>query len=1094
MKKKILSLFCVAVLIFTSFAWVIPSYAAEGNENNDVTESKAALVEDVYAYVTDGGELQVRVSANENAMKYRLYEKAEAADGYTMIYESGFPILYTEKYAAESKYAVSVVSYYDGVESQLSEISKFTATPIGYAGENILAGKTVTGASDAPQYDGTFTYAKLTDGKLGSSRFSSKENGKMDATIDLNGTYMLSELRLFLFNGGVVSEIGTNFTVELYTESGWVAIVQNVSNMDLNKNYRKTLGRGADGVILSFDLQGYSASKIRIAAETNSEEGVKWITFTEAEASGILIQQTNILKGKHVESDKGVAGANYGYDKLTDGIFTDNTGRYSSSQGVGMDATIDLGANYRISELRLYTYLKNDGVINLGDSFNIEVYSNGVWEKVFENNIGNADLPTFYKTVGTFTVLSFDINREASGIRFYSNAYSGKWVSFYEAEAFGELVGGYTYDSIENGSFNASIESPNEPKSNILFGKTFAGDSADAYNTNFDYKELTDGIIYTSNDSNRYSSKTNGKSQAYVELGNVYELTELRFYYYKANPAFVGSSLTIKLYLGEEETVVYNYTTNADIVKHDPTQSGCLRFDLTGYKAEKIEFIIPTVVSGQTASFYEIECSGTTESLEAPEVNYSAENVFDGNDETYTSIVNGSKYTLNVDFPVSKGVLRTLTVKELIDGANLVSGALSTASDDTKIEVYCGGAWLTIYDNVALSADGVTEFNFYAVECSKLRITFSNTRLFDNEEAYRAAKISGIELDMSRFPADVKSLAVALEKFPTVDMSNDLNDRYNSLFDSNVYKKFKQYALDLNADEAKIEEYSSEVESYLGSIQSISFVPKTSITLSNELIFNIYVPVNNALKSFTIDGEALNTDEVVSIDGNDYYRAKVELPSSEAARNIRLVAIITANGKDYKGSWTVNIPKYAEKIIEEGTETEVQLVRDVLSYIRAAYAYFDKTDDAAMAKIETLLGEGYDENNKPAFNGSAEEPTVGLKGVTFVLDAVPAIKFYISESAEKYEFYSNGEKLNANLGSDAKGEYLEVDVYAYAMSETITYTIDGDLAGSYHINSYYTFVTTDDKYKNDSELINLVERFARYCESAAKYRDSVIGN
>ena len=1094
MKKKILSLFCAAVLIFSSFAWVIPSYAAENNENSDVSESKAALVEDVYAYVTDGGELQVRVTANENAMKYRLYEKAASTESYTMIYESGFPVLYTENYSAESKYAVSVVSYYDGAESQFMEISEFTATPIGYAGENILAGKTVTGAADAPQYDSTFTYAKLTDGKLGSSRFSSKENGKMDATIDLSGTYMLSELRLYMNNGGVVTEIGTNFKVELYTENGWVAIVQNVSNADLNKYYRKTLGRGADDVILSFDLQGYSASKIRIAAETNSEEGVKWITFTEAEATGILLQRANILKGKTVTSDKKVATVNHGYDKLTDGIFTDNTGRYSSAQGVGMDATIDLGVNYQISELRLYAYLKNDGAINLGDSFNIEVYSNGSWEKLFENNISNADLQTYYKTVGTFTVLSFNINREASQIRFYSNAYSGKWVTFYEAEAFGELVGNYTYDSIENGSFNGAITSPNNPQSNILYGKPFVGDSADAYNNNFGYIELTDGVIYTTNDSNRYSSKTNGKSQATVDLLDTYNLTELRIYYYKANPAFVGSSLTIKLYLGEEETVVYNYATNADIAKHDPTGSGCLRFDLSGYKAEKIEFIIPTVVSGQTASFYEIECSGTTESLEAPEATYPAENAFDGIDETYTSVADGSKYTLTVDFPVSKGVLRKLTVKELIDSANLVEGVQSTASDDTKIEVYCNGSWLTVYDNVALSADGVTEFNFYAIECSKLRITFSNTRLFDNEEACRAAKISGIELDMLRFPTDVKSLALALEKFPTVDMNNNLNDRYTQLFDSNAYKKFKQYALDLNAYEAEIEVYGSEVESYLSSIQSISFVPKTSITLSNALIFNIYVPVNEALKSFTIDGEALNTEEVVQIDGSNYYHVKVELPSDEAARNILLVAIITVNGKDYKGSWTVSILKYAEKIIEEGEETEAHLVRDVLSYIRAAYAYFDKTDAAAMSKIDTLLGEGYDENNAPEFLGSAEKPTVGLKSATFVLDAVPAIKFHISESAEKYEFYSNGEKLNAIVGSDAKGTYIEVDVYAYAMGETITYTIDGEVAGSYHINSYYNFVTTDDEYKNDTELINLVERFARYCESAGKYRDSVIGN
>ena len=174
--------------------------------------------------------------------------------------------------------------------------------------------------------------------------------------------------------------------------------------------------------------------------------------------------------------------------------------------------------------------------------------------------------------------------------------------------------------------------------------------------------------------------------------------------------------------------------------------------------------------------------------------------------------------------------------------------------------------------------------------------------------------------------------------------------------------------------------------------------------------------------------------------------------------------------------------------------TQKQLIKDILSYIRAAYAYFGTDDSEAIAKIDAILGEGYDANNAPVLDGSAETPTEGLSAVTFVLGATPAIRFYITGNAESYAFYVGTSKLKAVKGSDDFGTYVEMDVYAYAMCETITYTINGEEEGSYHINSYYTFVTTDEEYKNNAELINLVARFAKYCESSAAYRDSVVGN
>ena len=276
----------------------------------------------------------------------------------------------------------------------------------------------------------------------------------------------------------------------------------------------------------------------------------------------------------------------------------------------------------------------------------------------------------------------------------------------------------------------------------------------------------------------------------------------------------------------------------------------------------------------------------------------------------------------------------------------------------------------------------------------------------------------------------------------------------------------------------------------------ISFVPKASITLGSELVYNVYVPAVDYLKSFTVDGKTYENLEPVTLDdGNQYYKISVPLSASEAARNVVLEATVTTNYQDHSGTWTMSIPKYAKKVIESNaTEAEVTLVKDVLSYIRAAYAYFDKVNEEQIAMIDSILGESYDENNAPALNGSADKPTTGLSSVTYILDATPAIRFHITGEADLYAFYVDGVKLKTVMGTDEKGTYLEMDVYAYAMGQTITYTIDGVESGSYHINCYYTFVTTDDEYKDNAELINLVARFAKYCESAAAYRKSVLEN
>lgn len=279
-----------------------------------------------------------------------------------------------------------------------------------------------------------------------------------------------------------------------------------------------------------------------------------------------------------------------------------------------------------------------------------------------------------------------------------------------------------------------------------------------------------------------------------------------------------------------------------------------------------------------------------------------------------------------------------------------------------------------------------------------------------------------------------------------------------------------------------------------GSAPDFDFTPKTSITLGSELVYNIYVPAAEYLESFTVDGETCENAELVTLEnGEDYYRVPVTLPAREAARDVILAATLTEGGKDYEATWTMSIPKYAKRVVESNAvDEEITLVRDVLSYIRAAYAYFDCIDAEKIAMIDEILGANYDESNAPALDGSKDVPTVGLKGAAYVLDAKPAIRFYITADASSYAFYVNGARLETVSGADENGAYLEASVYAYKMGETVDYTVNGEAAGSYHINSYHNFVSTDDKYKNNDELINLVSRFAKYCESASAYREKFL--
>ena len=267
----------------------------------------------------------------------------------------------------------------------------------------------------------------------------------------------------------------------------------------------------------------------------------------------------------------------------------------------------------------------------------------------------------------------------------------------------------------------------------------------------------------------------------------------------------------------------------------------------------------------------------------------------------------------------------------------------------------------------------------------------------------------------------------------------------------------------------------------------VEYQAKSSITLSDSLVYNIYIPKSDILTSIVLDGEekdlsSLPTDTEA---GKEYYLLKVILTSYDSLRDIVCKVTLIADGAQYDGSITVGVFSYAKSIIEgEYTESEKALAKDLLSYVRASYGYFGKTSEQ-LALIDDLLGESYDEKSAPDTTPEAKTPEAGsgFTGVTFKLGSAPAFRFYYEGAKPEYSFKLGGADIAAKDGTDENGKtYLEISPEASLLLDDLTFTA-GEKTYTYNVYSYLAFITE----KGDAEARALVLRLIKYCESAKAY-------
>ena len=334
-------------------------------------------------------------------------------------------------------------------------------------------------------------------------------------------------------------------------------------------------------------------------------------------------------------------------------------------------------------------------------------------------------------------------------------------------------------------------------------------------------------------------------------------------------------------------------------------------------------------------------------------------------------------------------------------------------------------------------------------------------------------------------PDSSLSFAKADGKYLTVEVPKGASAPAGTFASAEGNLKFKKTS---GTETSDIYELTTE------EIADFSFVPKASVTLDSNLIFNIYLPANSGavLGEVTLNGAKVTLGEAV--DG--YYLITKELQANEAASQLKLTVNLTVNGKAIRGTFTFSTVKYAKKLLEMNTsEKEAVLAKDMLAYVRSAYAFFNGT---TVPEIDEVLGTY--ESKTEINTGEAKKTVTGLTGATFVLDAKPAVRFYLGENTVADFTFKVGtrvltaEDINATGSVETYGNYVEFSLYAYEMTEVFSYTKGAD-AGEYNLISYYVYVSGNEyEGEKPTELTDLVAKFYNYCASAKAYRQYVLEN
>lgn len=613
-------------------------------------------------------------------------------------------------------------------------------------------------------------------------------------------------------------------------------------------------------------------SALRYAVSAGN--GEQWTELTEITdfSSGTAedYDAANILSGKKfVPTDAALSwvhSANYGYDKLTDGIFYKTAdGRFSTKVGDSaiFDATVELGGEFLISDIKIWDFTdwQKDALKNCeyaGSSLKIEVLRGGASTVVFEGT--NADILTHRvgekDAVRGWSLSFFAGLIKGDAIRISApSPMPSMSISIHEI-----TVSGVKLPTSERGEWEEAV--------NLFEGKQFThgGLATKIQGGTSDYYALTDGVFSKMQPNSAGTGydevtdfsrrcQTNGSGagndsaiDAVMDLGRAAYIKELRLY-------DVGTWGTSALYAGKYITVrVFNYgewseamsveLTSGDSgnVKNeyrqpkgsrDPEKNQWLSFSLGGVRAERIEIICrESVTSGNAIAFYEFEAYGYFDNTESERDILSGMNVTSAaaasGKNALANITDGdlttrfepagkldNGYSVEIDLGSARP-LYTLRVYDYRAADDLVGGVAATRSDKTYVEVLTtSGEWVRVADGASLTTEfSFTAFYLYGVVATKIRVGFMNTKTFDNGETPQAS-IYEISCTSSAGDADKSGILNALASVPELEEGVDA---LRVASHAAAMKRFRSYLMEVGLGEMAAGVYEKEIKNYAASL------------------------------------------------------------------------------------------------------------------------------------------------------------------------------------------------------------------------------------------------------------------------------------
>ncbi|HBJ18344.1 MAG TPA: hypothetical protein DDY70_01155, partial [Clostridiales bacterium] len=870
--------------------YAVTAVNAEGVESDRalayiIPTDTEAKINRLTACVTESGELQATVDATTATAKYKLYSRASSSDAWTLVTESGYPVLFCE-YDATKTYGVSLVNYFDGTETEVTTIVDFNSgSQTDYSPANILVGKTFVPTAEAlaTVHAPAYGYATLTDGSMHPStgRFSTKTaaSSLFDATATLGGTYLLSELRLYDFNPTATAcdYAGKDMKIEISRLGVWTTVWEGT-----NADMLALRTKDADGTMcLAFDLGVVEADAIRVSSTAPVTD--KSISIYELRLSGIylddavsMVTKDNVFAGNtFTMGEKATAlrgGCAKDYGALTDGTFYSG-GSWAPmvrTQGTAdnpavIDAVMTFDTPTSLSELRLYdlvpTYSTAAQYAGTEFTFILQTESGETVTKTFSLTTA-AEIQKHRKVLtgddvkrgylffdlGGVVVTRIEILCEKTGD-------ANRELGYYEFECTGGVIG---------------VPTVGGENRELFTGKTFTkGSEATAITGGCaDYVSLTDGVFAQMKDdgtetgglfSRQVRTESYGTIDAVMDFGTTMIVDELRLYDVGTETSwasYAGTDIIIRVFNdgvwseAEHITLVGGWGNNISHVyrkncqTRDPQKNQWLQIDLGGVRAEQIEIVCKGT---KVVAFYEFEGYGRPASAEVAGSNTLAgledrnltasvpahnsgrfpfTNAFDGDLTTRFAVADNlaDGYSLEMDLGIARD-LYTLRIYDFKGGT--VNGVAASRSDDTDIEVYVDGTWIKVVKGATLSPTSpYTSFRLHGVKASKIRIHFNNTQTFD-DGTKPSASIYEITCTTGMSSVDKSELLKAYTSVPAMEegAEGEALAEYTKAMNT-----FLAMLTDPEADSATIAAYTAKVAKFAETVNTHAFGAWETVT------------------------------------------------------------------------------------------------------------------------------------------------------------------------------------------------------------------------------------------------------------------------